>query len=189
MSYDGIPFESEIAELTIAARRATAMLEKPGREDEAAGSYRRAREAALKDCFNPQTRISDPALSRSVSGEKRGKLFRLVAGLLEAHLDLYEAATERSCGRNAGTLADGIRLPALGVIKAGYLFMATCENSELRARIPEVGAILRKGEANQARRDMYVCQAMDLLKTALDMLPPAAAPERKAMPGRKTRVR
>jgi hypothetical protein len=114
--------------------------------------------------------LSNPKLRESVCrGGPREEFVRKVAGLVEAHLELYEIATQRSEGAAIRMLADHIRFPSLGVLQGGFLCLALIEPHDGGASIPMLEALARKGRVNPVNHDFDVSQAISLLEIELEI--------------------
>lgn len=180
MTDETVSYEKEILELTSAARRVISVLERP--EDtgvnatEAAEGYEatRTKWRLLFDVF-----LWEPDLQKSMRGEAKEKFFQLVSALIDAHLDLYEVATEKWTSGNGDTLDTLIRLPALGILQGGYIGLALMDD-ETGSR-PELERLIRKGKTNPAGHDHWVRDAIDILEMKLEMItrPSPATPNQQ----------
>lgn len=168
MTDETIPYEQAIRELTSAAHFAINAFGLSMDASTASNDYHsKFIEMNRKSSI---TKLSDPELLEGIRSENEmQKLFQLVSALLDAHLILYEAATEKMDDKeNLRTINDCIRRPALRILQNGYSCLTFLEFAEAKSNMSELERLVRKGEANPASREAYVSQSIDLLKVELE---------------------
>jgi len=191
MASGTIPNEREIIDLTTQAHAVVNAMNASGDPMGACMWYHHAYEEICPELISD---LTDSGTKRRMKGEeKRQNTFRLIKALLDVHLDLYQAATERAAQvENPGQINDLVRLPALSILQAGFICLSFLEFSDHLSNIAELERLVRKGEINPASRDHYVREAIDLLKEDLGsrkrIIKARSAP-RSEEAGRKTKAR
>lgn len=148
-----IPFENEIQELTNAARIATALL------NGSFPAYGITRDyysvvGNTRQTFSPFSDLGDPGIGEAFKDDISKQAFlQLVSGLVDAHLELYDAATARSTGPDIRDLADLVRIPSLEIIQTGYHCLAYLWVADEKHGLAEFERLVRKGESSKASND------------------------------------